>query len=231
MRIGILAHSFTAALHTYEALQDLSESEIYLVLSPSSNRSAWSNHAANLVRLGIAVLKSFRTLRLVTNRRLILLFRPLDESRSVTRLKNLDLDVGLHKAGVIYREATISAFRLGILNPHIGLLPAYRGRSVMEWSLLHGDPVGITVFFIDSGIDTGERIVVSEQVDISGRRSVAEAKKYLFSLDGVFFRKALMMLRKADPTFHLNDGSGRRYYVMSKLLTSVVDQCLKERVS
>lgn len=231
MRIGILAHSFTAALHTYEALEDLSESEIYLVLSPSPNRSAWSNHAANLVRLGIASLKSIRTLRLVTNRRLVLLFRPLDDDRTVERLKNLDLDVGLHKAGVIYREATIGAFHVGILNPHIGLLPAYRGRSVMEWSLLQGDSVGITVFFIDSGIDTGERIVVSEQVDLSGRRSVAEAKEYLFSLDGVFFRKALMMLREGDQTYHRNDGSGRRYYVMSKLLTGVVDQLLKEKRS
>lgn len=231
MRIGILAHSFTAALHTYEALEDLSESEIYLVLSPSPNRSAWSNHAANLVRLGIASLKSIRTLRLVTNRRLVLLFRPLDDDRTVERLKNLDLDVGLHKAGVIYRPATIGAFHVGILNPHIGLLPAYRGRSVMEWSLLQGDSVGITVFFIDSGIDTGERIVVSEQVDISGRRSVAEAKEYLFSLDGVFFRKALMMLREGDQTYHRNDGSGRRYYVMSKLLTGVVDQLLKEKRS
>jgi len=229
MRIGILAHSFTAALHIYDALQDLPESDVYLVLSPSPNRSAWSNHAANLMRLGIATLQSIRILRLVANRRLVLLFRPLDDDRTVARLKNLDLDVGLHKAGVIYRESTIRAFRLGILNPHIGLLPAYRGRSVMEWSLLQGDPVGITVFFIDSGIDTGERIVVSEQVDISGRRSATEAKEYLFSLDGVFFRKALMILREADQTFHRNDGSGRRYYVMSKLLTGVVDQLLVNR--
>jgi methionyl-tRNA formyltransferase len=231
MRIGILAHSFNTALHTYEALQDLSESEIYVVLSPSPNRSAWSNHAVNLVRLGIASLKSIRTLRLVANRRLVLLFRPLDDDRTVERLKHLDLDVGLHKAGVIYRQTTIGAFHVGILNPHIGLLPAYRGRSVMEWSLLQGDPVGITVFFIDSGIDTGERIVLSEQVDISGRRSVAEAKEYLFSLDGVFFRKALMRLREGDETFHHNDGSGRRYYVMSKLFTNVVDQLLKEKRS
>jgi folate-dependent phosphoribosylglycinamide formyltransferase PurN len=231
MRIGILAHSFTAALHIYDALQDLPESDVYLVLSPSPTRSAWSNHAANLMRLGIATLKSIRILRLVANRRLVPLFRPLDDDRTVERLKNLDLDVGLHKAGVIYRQATIGAFRVGILNPHIGLLPAYRGRSVMEWSLLQGDPVGITVFFIDAGIDTGERIVVSEQVDISGRRSVAEAKEYLFSLDGVFFRKALMMLREGDQTFHRNDGSGRRYYVMSRLFTGVVDQLLDHKLS
>ena len=98
----------------------------------------------------------------------------------------------------------------------------------MEWSLLHGDPVGITVFFIDSGIDTGERIVVSEQVDISGHGSVTAAKEYLFSLDGVFFRKALTILGQDQSRLQRNDGPGRRYYVMSKLLTGVVDQLLKE---
>ena len=228
MRIAILAHSFSAALKTHEVLQDLPQAEIYLVLSPSPGRSAWANHAANLIRLGIASIKNPRLFRFFANGKLILLFAALDNEKSVERLKKLDLDVGLHKAGVIYREATIGAFRLGILNPHIGILPAYRGRCVMEWSLLRGDPVGITVFFIDSGIDTGERIVVSEKVDISAHRSVADAKEYLFSLDGVFFLKALTILHKDQSTLQLNDGPGRRYYVMSKLLTGVVDQLLKQ---
>jgi len=114
------------------------------------------------------------------------------------------------------------------LNPHIGLLPEYRGRSVMEWSLLKGDPVGITVFFIDEGIDTGERIVVSEPVDVSSYGSVAEAKGYLFNLDAVFFRKALEAINSGSP-FLLNNGMGRRYYVMSNLFTGVVEELLRKK--
>jgi hypothetical protein len=38
----------------------------------------------------------------------------------------------LHATDVIYRTETLQAFRLGILNAHIGVLPRYRGRSVME---------------------------------------------------------------------------------------------------
>jgi methionyl-tRNA formyltransferase len=139
----------------------------------------------------------------------------------------LKLDVGLHKAGVIYRDATIKAFRLGILNPHIGLLPAYRGRNVMEWSLLEGRPVGITVFFIDSGIDTGPRIVLREEVDISHCKSVAEARQYLFDLDAPFFRRALERLRLEGPEYEVNDRSGRRYYVMSKLFQGVVEKLIE----
>jgi methionyl-tRNA formyltransferase len=129
---------------------------------------------------------------------------------------------------VIYRDVTIDAFRLGILNHHIGILPDYRGRSVVEWSILQGDPVGITVFFIDTGIDTGSRVLISEAVDISSCRSVTEAKQYLFDLDRVFFPKALALLSDSKPTFGVNDGSGRRYFVMSKLFQGVVDQLLQD---
>ena len=159
--------------------------------------------------------------------KLILLTRPLHDKQSVDTLKALNLDVGLHQAGVIYRDVTIDAFRLGILNHHIGLLPAYRGRSVMEWSILQGDAVGITVFFIDAGIDTGAWIVISEEVDISHCGSIAEAKQHLFDLDKVYFPKALASLKESDTSFQLNDGSGRRYFVMSKLFSGVVAQLLE----
>jgi len=113
------------------------------------------------------------------------------------------------------------------LNHHIGILPAYRGRSVVEWSVLQGDPVGITVFFIDTGIDTGSRILISEEVDISRCKSIAEAKQYLFDLDRVYFPKALALLSNTQPPFQLNDGLGRRYFVMSRLFQGVVEQLLR----
>jgi methionyl-tRNA formyltransferase len=96
----------------------------------------------------------------------------------------------------------------------------------LEWSILQGDPVGITVFFIDTGIDTGARILLSEEVDITNYRSVTEAKQYLFSLDKIFFRRALALLSDRNQAFQHNDGSGPRYFVMSKLFTDVVEQLL-----
>lgn len=162
------------------------------------------------------------------NGKVIILRGPLHDQASIDVLKRLKLDVGLHKAGVIYRDVTIDTFRLGILNHHIGILPAYRGRSVMEWSILQGDSVGITVFFIDGGIDTGSRILWSEQIDVSSCRSVSEAKHFLFGLDKASFPKALRLLSEGQPNFHLNDDSGLRYFVMSKLFVGVVEQLLRD---
>ena len=226
MRIGILAHSFSSAFTLYKALEDMPGQEVFVILSPSPHRSARLSYVSNLARLVLTSLRHFdpKPLQLFATQRLIFLGQPFHNERSVDTLTKLRLDVGLHKGGVIYRDVTIHAFRLGILNHHIGILPAYRGRSVLEWTILQGDSVGITVFFIDAGIDTGSRILLSEQVDISSSRSVTDAKQYLFSLDQVFFSKALALLSEGKPTFRPNDGSGRRYFVMSKLFDAVVEQ-------
>ena len=229
MRTGILAHSFSSAFAIYKAVQDLPGQEVFIILSPSPHRSASTSHLANLARFVVTTLKGFdlKPLQLLATGKLIFLRRSLHDEQSVDTLRKLELDVGLHKAGVIYRDVTIKAFRLGILNHHIGILPAYRGRSVMEWSILQGDAVGITVFFIDAGIDTGSRILISEAVDISRCRSVSEAKQFLFDLDKVFFRQALTILSGDEPSLLVNDGSGRRYFVMSNLFESVVEQLIR----
>jgi hypothetical protein len=225
MRAGILANSLPAALSIYDELKSIPDCRAYVLLCPVSADSRLRNISKHLARL---LLKPGRrsSLRLIFSRRVLFFREPLEHPRTLAQLKKLNLDVGLHKAGVIYREATINAFRLGILNPHIGILPGYRGRSVMEWALLEGGPIGITVFFIDTGIDTGERIVLSEEVDISHCQSITEAKQYLFNLDAVFFRRALESLRSENFQYKLNDGSGRRYYIMSRLFQGVAEKII-----
>lgn len=225
MRTGILANSIPAALRIYDEVKRVPGCETFILLCPSPEESGGRGLFKHLARL---VLKrgGLKSLRLVLGRKVFLFLKPLEHPLTVARLKELKLDVGLHKAGVIYRAPTINAFRLGILNPHIGLLPQYRGRNVMEWSLIEGAAVGITVFFIDTGIDTGQRIVLREEVDVSRCTSIAEAKQYLFDLDATFFRRALELLRAEDFQYQLNDGSGRRYYVMSKLFQEAVEKIL-----
>src|SRR5580765_4279045 len=169
------------------------------------------------------------TYRYARQGRLIILHHPLDDATSIERVRSLQCDVGLHAANVIYREPVISAFRLGILNAHIGILPGYRGRCVAEWSILQGDPTGVTVFFIDPGIDTGDRIVLREFVPSRGWHSVQALKNMLFRCDARLYRKALEALMSAECSFESNEISkGRRYYVMSRLLTRAVNQILAQ---
>jgi methionyl-tRNA formyltransferase len=46
--------------------------------------------------------------------------------------------------------------RLGTVNVHTGLLPEYRGGHVLQWALLNGEPeTGVTLHYLDAGVDTG----------------------------------------------------------------------------
>jgi UDP-4-amino-4-deoxy-L-arabinose formyltransferase/UDP-glucuronic acid dehydrogenase (UDP-4-keto-hexauronic acid decarboxylating) len=49
--------------------------------------------------------------------------------------------------------------RLGAVNAHGSLLPRYRGRHALNWQLMHGETVsGVTLHWIDDGVDTGDII-------------------------------------------------------------------------
>ena len=230
MRIGILANSLPAARHIYDEAKPAAGGDLFVLLCPTHGRSPAPDLVRHFARL---ILKTgrWKSLRMMAAGKIVRLAKPLDDSETVAQLAAMRFDIGLHKSGNIYREATIECFRLGILNAHIGLLPKYRGRSVMEWSLLQGDPVGISVFFVDEGIDTGQRIVMSETVDVSHCKSISEAKEYLFGLDGQFYRAAIERLQAEETTYQENDGSGRRYYVMSRLFQGVAEKCLAARPS
>ena len=224
MRIGILANSLPATVEIYEQVAAVPGATVYVLLAPHSATSGREKHFLRF----IARPGRRASLNLIRKRAVVRLPQPFDATDTIARLRELQLDIGLHKSGNIYRAGTIACFRLGILNAHIGLLPKYRGRSVMEWSLVQGEPTGISVFFLDEGIDTGERIVVSEVVDVSQYRNISEAKQHLFDQDARIYRRAIEQLTaNREIHYEINDNSGRRYYVMSKLFLEVAQAMLE----
>jgi methionyl-tRNA formyltransferase len=74
---------------------------------------------------------------------------------TVAQLKEWSPDVAIFTGGNILRDRLLKVPRLGILNSHLALLPEIRGMSSPEWSLLREVPLGITIHFVDNGIDTG----------------------------------------------------------------------------
>ncbi len=59
----------------------------------------------------------------------------------------------------IFKNRLICLPPLGSINCHAGKLPFYRGRNVLNWVLINDEKeFGITVHYIDEGIDTGDII-------------------------------------------------------------------------
>ncbi|MSQ26002.1 MAG: methionyl-tRNA formyltransferase [Dehalococcoidia bacterium] len=67
----------------------------------------------------------------------------------------------------ILRENVLTAPRLGTIQYHPSLLPRHRGASAMNWAIIQGDKrTGLTVFWVDKGIDTGA-VLLQKEVEIT----------------------------------------------------------------
>lgn len=84
----------------------------------------------------------------------------------------------------LIRSEFFELFRLGIFNIHPSDLPKHRGDAPLEFTIVDGDLLTITSFKIDKGMDTGDILLKTEGIDISGRNltevfniAIAEANK------------------------------------------------------
>lgn len=94
--------------------------------------------------------------------------------QSVAMVRELapDLIISI-RYGAILKADIITIPRLGVLNLHAGLLPAYRGVLATFRALMHDEPeIGCTLHYIRDGtIDTGDVVAVA-RVPVSPDRSL-----------------------------------------------------------
>ena len=65
--------------------------------------------------------------------------------------------------GKILPPEVINYPKYGCINLHVSLLPKYRGAAPMQRAIMEGeDKTGVTVMYMDEGLDTGDIIAVSE---------------------------------------------------------------------
>jgi len=227
MVIG-LYDNLNKGLRFWRDLKDLEIASVSLLVCNNSKTFIIRrilSYVKQFIKLSFSYKKLF--FQLLINKNSKISINSIDHPKTILWIKQKKPDVGYHGMGIIYSKEIISLFKIGIINTHIGILPKYRGRSVMEWSLLHGDPAGITTFFIDKGIDTGRRIILVERIDLKQFKDIISAKNYLFSLGNSMLKKALYKLVDKKFEFKINDISkGKRYYVMSDLFREVVNKIL-----
>lgn len=93
--------------------------------------------------------------------------------------------------GQILSEEILSIPRLGCINVHASLLPKYRGAAPIQWSLLNGDDkTGITIMYMDKGMDTGN-IISEEEISIDINDNVGTLHDKLSNLGSSLLEKTL----------------------------------------
>ena len=95
--------------------------------------------------------------------------RRLRDEESVAQIRALAPEVIVVMAyGQILPQSVLEIPRIACLNLHASLLPKYRGAAPIQAAIAAGDTeTGITVMYMDAGLDTGDILLQDETCDFA----------------------------------------------------------------
>jgi methionyl-tRNA formyltransferase len=108
--------------------------------------------------------------------------------------------------GKILPQALLDLPRLGALNVHPSLLPAYRGATPIQAALRNGDAqTGVSVMLMDGGMDTGP-IVLQRAVAIAPGETYGELHDRLAQAGAELLQLAIDLAERGDVPSELQRG-------------------------
>lgn len=100
---------------------------------------------------------------------------------------------------------------LGCINVHASLLPEYRGASPIQHAILDGkQTTGITIFFMNQGMDTGD-IILQLQAPILPEDNAQDLHDRLALLSAKAIEETLEMFQKGRPVAYPQDNQKASY--------------------
>jgi folate-dependent phosphoribosylglycinamide formyltransferase PurN len=151
------------------------------------------------------------------------LHRCLGDRDCLERLRSLNPDLLVLAGADIVPASVLDIPRLGALNGHYGLLPRYRGMNVTEWSIYYDDPVGVSVHYVDAGIDTGD-IIACEPVKVApGDRLEDLRAKHQRACSRLLARACALIAAGEQDVTPQRPADGKQFYRMHPELQKVVE--------
>lgn len=117
--------------------------------------------------------KSFSPIKKLALENNILVLQPVKIRKEYQDILDLNPDIIVTCAyGQIIPEAIINYPKYGCINVHASLLPLLRGGSPLHHAIIDGyDKTGVTIMYMDKGMDTGD-IITQREVSISDEETV-----------------------------------------------------------
>ena len=118
--------------------------------------------------------------------------------------------------GQILSKEILDLPRLGCVNVHASLLPAYRGAAPIQWAVINGEEKsGVTIMQMDEGLDTGD-ILLQEEIPLASDETGESLYDKMARLGGELLVKALPMIEQGTLTPIKQDDSASCYAPMLK---------------
>lgn len=93
----------------------------------------------------------------------------------------------------IFPKNIINIVNIGIINIHPAFLPFSRGWNTPSWAIYNNTLFGVTIHWIDEGIDTGD-IIIQEKIDINEDDTADSLYKKATDLELTLFKIFLDLL-------------------------------------
>lgn len=142
-------------------------------------------------------------------------------------IKKEDINLIVFTGGGLIRKTIINSVDTGILNCHWGLLPKFRGMDTAVWAEWENQPTGITLHYMDVGVDTGP--VISHK---PVRRDTGESFKHfkegleVLSLKSIVDCVVSIRDVKVSPRPQVVE-DGKQYFVLHKRLEKAMVRILE----
>ena len=91
----------------------------------------------------------------------------------------------------IIKKNILDIPRIGSINLHPSLLPKYRGRASINWAIINNENfTGVTTFFIDDKIDTGD-VLLQEKIKVDKKINAGELHDKLKVIGAITVKKTI----------------------------------------
>jgi len=156
-------------------------------------------------------------------------YRDQNSPRAISRLREWSPDLVIFTGGDILREEFLKVPRLGVVNSHLALLPEIRGMSSPEWSLLKDVPLGVTIHYMDTGIDTGPVLLRKEFSSANECASLTELRHRMIAFAVELVEGVVVGLKQGtiSPRPQPDRDKDNQFFVMHDRLKSVAARRLR----
>lgn len=122
----------------------------------------------------------------------------LKDESFISELKQYQADLFIVVAFRMLPKVIWELPTMGTLNLHGSLLPQYRGAAPINWAIINGEKeTGVTTFFIDEKIDTGQ-IILNKKINIRNEETAGELHDRMMVLGAQTIVDTVELIRKGE---------------------------------